>query len=93
MVSWYELEKRHTAWLAPSRCSCALNSIHHHMGQLHLLDGWRESGRSILDREDSMSKGTKMVNSGRGGIVVKTLNSKHSIGVERPDLEFSGGSG
>lgn len=41
----------------------AMNNVHHHMGHLDLLDGQRESGKSILYREDSMNKGTEMANS------------------------------
>lgn len=41
---------------------CAVSNAHRiHLWQLHLLDGQRESGKNVLDREDSISKGIKMV--------------------------------
>lgn len=53
-----------------------MNSVHHHVGQSQLLDGQRDSSESILDREDSMSTGTKMVNSGSEWRTMKALNSR-----------------
>lgn len=39
----------------------------------------KESGKSVLDREDNMSKGTKMVNLGNTRGTVKALNSRAEI--------------
>lgn len=57
----------------------AENSLHHPGGHSPLLGGQRDSGKSFLDREDSMSKGTKMVNSGRKRRAIKALNSGAEI--------------
>lgn len=67
-----------------------------HTGQVHLLDGQRESGKNILDRGDSMSKGIKVTNSGSGkedNDGFELQNSDSRIGVGRPDLMAVGGGG
>lgn len=56
-----------------------MNSVHHQVGHSQLLAGQRDSGKSILDREDSMSKGTKMVNSGSKRRTMEALNSRAEI--------------
>ena len=63
---------------------------------MHLPDGQRESGKNILDREDSMSKGIKVTSSGsrkEDNDGFELQNSDSRIGVGRPDLMAVGGGG
>ena len=66
------------------------------MGRLHLLNGQRDSGKSVWDREDGVSKGTAMVGSGSGRRTRKALNARAEIvGLGWRDLteELWGGEG